>query len=112
MQHPSQGSGGGSADLRRREGRPHGPLVRHARLHAGRFALTDAPEFPFMGDTAEATAVAYQRIYERMLARRTSTGTSSCFRCSPRPGQMYNTKRAISALKDLDGLKIRVAAAW
>ena len=34
----------------------------------GRFALTDAPEFPFMGDTAEVTAVAYQRIYERMLA--------------------------------------------
>src|SRR2546423_14107511 len=35
----------------------------------GRFALTDAPEFPFMGDTAEVTAVAYQRIYERMVAK-------------------------------------------
>src|SRR5436309_12195295 len=34
----------------------------------GRFALTDAPEFPFMGDTAEAMAVAYQRIYAHMLA--------------------------------------------
>src|SRR5262250_3085901 len=35
----------------------------------GRFALTDAPEFPFMGDTAEVTCVAYQRVYERMLAK-------------------------------------------
>src|SRR6267378_791930 len=35
----------------------------------GRFALTEAPEFPFMGDTAEVTAVAYQRIHERMLAK-------------------------------------------
>jgi len=35
------------------EGWPHGPLVRHARYTPGRFALTDAPKFPFMGDTAE-----------------------------------------------------------
>jgi len=75
----------------------------------GRFALTDAPEFPFMGDTAEATAVAYQRIYERMLAganEHRDVVLLSVF--THGPGQMYNTKRAISALKDLDGLKIRV----
>src|SRR5262245_27932709 len=35
----------------------------------GRFALTDAPEFPFMGDTAEVTAVAYQRIFDGLLGR-------------------------------------------
>jgi len=35
----------------------------------GRFALTDAAEFPFLGDTAEVTSVAFQRIHERMLAR-------------------------------------------
>jgi hypothetical protein len=33
----------------------------------GRFALTDVVEFPFMGDTAEVTAVAYHRIWEKML---------------------------------------------
>src|SRR5262245_62894834 len=35
----------------------------------GRFALTDAPEFPFMGETAEVTAVAYQRIFDGLLGR-------------------------------------------
>src|SRR5712675_3609663 len=75
----------------------------------GRFALTDAPEFPFMGDTAEVTAVAYQRIYERMLAganEHRDVVLLSVF--THGPGQMYNTKRAINALKDLEGLKIRV----
>ena len=75
----------------------------------GRFALTDAPEFPFMGDTAEVTAVAYQRIYERMLAKANEhkdVVLLSVF--THGPGQMYNTKRAINTLKDLDGLKIRV----
>ena len=75
----------------------------------GRFALTDAPEFPFMGDTAEVTAVAYQRIYERMLAganEHKEVVLLSVF--THGPGQMYNTKRAINTLKDLDGLKIRV----
>src|SRR6266852_5191251 len=75
----------------------------------GRFALTDAPEFPFMGDTAEVTAVAYQRIYERMLAganEHRDVVLLSVF--THGPGQMYNTKRAINTLKDLDGLKIRV----
>src|SRR3977135_2068304 len=43
------------------------PFITHGYT-PGRFALTDAPEFPFMGDTAEATAVAYQRIYERKRA--------------------------------------------
>src|SRR5262245_6645524 len=75
----------------------------------GRFALTDAPEFPFMGETAEVTAVAYQRIYERMLAKANEhkdVVLLSVF--THGPGQMYNSKRAINTLKDLDGLKIRV----
>ncbi len=75
----------------------------------GRFALSDAPEFPFMGDTAEVTAVAYERVYERMLARANEhkdVVLLSVF--THGPGQMYNTRRAIKALRDLDGLKIRV----
>jgi len=34
-------------------------------IRRGAFALTEHRNFPFMGDTAEVTAVAYQRIYER-----------------------------------------------
>ena len=75
----------------------------------GRFALTEAPEFPFMGDTAEVTAVAYQRIYERMLAgadEHKGVVVLSVF--THGPGQIYNMKHAINSLKDFDGLKIRV----
>jgi TRAP-type C4-dicarboxylate transport system substrate-binding protein len=75
----------------------------------GRFALGDAPEFPFMGDTAEVTAVAYQRIWEKMLAKSDEhKGTVPLAVFTHGPGQIYNTKRAINALKDLEGLKIRV----
>lgn len=75
----------------------------------GRFALTDAPEFPFMGDTSEVTAVAYQRIFERMLAKSNEHKDVVLLAVFTHgPGQMYNTKRAINALKDLEGLKIRI----
>lgn len=75
----------------------------------GRFALTEAPEFPFMGDTAEVTAVAYQRIYERMLARADEhKGVVVLSVFTHGPGQIYNAKRDIHSLRDLDGLKIRV----
>jgi len=75
----------------------------------GRFALTEAPEFPFMGDTAEVTAVAYQRIHERMLAKADEhKGVVVLSVFTHGPGQMYNTKRPINSLKDLEGLKIRV----
>ena len=77
----------------------------------GRFALTDAPEFPFMGDTAEITAVAYERIHSRMLARANEhrdVVLLSVF--THGPGQIYNTKRAVTTLRDLEGMKIRVGS--
>ena len=75
----------------------------------GRFALGDAPEFPFMGDTATVTAVAYQRIYERMLAKADEhKGVVVLAVFTHGPGQIYNTKRPVNSLKDLEGLKIRV----
>ncbi len=75
----------------------------------GRFALSDAPEFPFMGDTSEATSVAYQRIYDRMLAKANEyKGVVLLGVFTHGPGQIYNTKRPINTLKDLDGLKIRI----
>ncbi len=75
----------------------------------GRFVLSDAVEFPFLGDTAEVTSVAYQRVYDRMLAKFDEhKGVVTLGVFTHGPGQMYNTKRPITALKDLDGLKIRV----
>ena len=75
----------------------------------GRFALQDAPEFPFMGDTAEVTCVAYQRVFDRMLAKANEHKDVVLLGVFTHgPGQMFNTKRAISSLKDLEGLKIRI----
>jgi TRAP-type C4-dicarboxylate transport system substrate-binding protein len=75
----------------------------------GRFVLTDAPEFPFMGDTSEALSVAYQRVYDKMLAKHNEfKGVHVLSVFTHGPGQIYNTKRAVASLKDLEGLKIRV----
>ena len=75
----------------------------------GRFALGEAPEFPFMGDTAEVTSLAYERIYRRMLARADEhRGVVVLSVFTHGPGQIYNAKRPVRSLKDLAGLKIRV----
>ena len=75
----------------------------------GRFAVTDAVEFPFLGDTSEATSVAYQRIHDRMLAKQDEhKGVRVLGVFTHGPGQIFNTKRPVTSLKDLDGMKIRV----
>jgi len=75
----------------------------------GRFALTDAVEFPFLGDTSEATSIAYQRVHDRMLAKLDEhKGVHVLGVFTHGPGQIFNTKRAVTSLKDLEGMKIRV----
>lgn len=75
----------------------------------GRFAVTDAVEFPFMGDTSEGLSVAYQRVYEKMLAKLDEhKGVKVLAVFTHGPGQIYNTKKAVNTLKDLEGMKIRV----
>jgi len=75
----------------------------------GRFDLTDAAEFPFMGDTAEVTSAAFQRIHERMLARANEHRDVVLLAVFTHgSGQIYNTRRAIRTVDDLAGLKIRV----
>lgn len=75
----------------------------------GRFVTTDVAEFPFLGDTSESISVAYSRIYERMLAKYNEyKGLHVIGVFTHGPGQIFNTKRAVTSLKDLEGLKIRV----
>jgi TRAP-type C4-dicarboxylate transport system substrate-binding protein len=75
----------------------------------GRFALTDVAEFPFLGDTSEAVSIAYQRIHDRMLAKYDEhKGVHLLAVFTHGPGQIFNTKRAVTSLKDLEGMKIRV----
>ncbi len=75
----------------------------------GRFALTDVSEFSFLGDTSEATSVAYQRIHDKFLAKHDEhKGVHVLGVFTHGPGQIFNAKRPVNSLKDLDGLKIRV----
>ncbi|GAB4178776.1 MAG: TRAP transporter substrate-binding protein [Rhodocyclaceae bacterium] len=75
----------------------------------GRFVLTKAAEFAFLGDSAEATSVAYQRIFEKHLAKADEhKGVIALAVFTHGPGHIYNTKRPINALADLAGMKVRV----
>lgn len=75
----------------------------------GRFVLTDAVEFPFMADTSEVMSVAYQRVYEQMLAKADEhKGVVALAMMTHGPGQIYHTSRPIGSLADLKGQKIRV----
>ena len=75
----------------------------------GRFVATDVAEFPFLGDTSESISVAYWRIHERLLARLDEhKGLHLLGVFTHGPGQIFTSKRAVTSLKDFDGLKIRV----
>lgn len=75
----------------------------------GRFVATDIAEFPFLGDTSKSISVAYQRIHDRMLTKLDEhKGLHLMGVFTHGPGQIFNTKRAVNSLKDLDGMKIRV----
>jgi len=75
----------------------------------GRYILTQIAEMPFLGDSAESTSVAYQRIHEKYLA---NLGEHKGMRVitvfTHGPGMIINTKRAVNSLNDMEGLKFRV----
>ncbi|MBL8381190.1 MAG: TRAP transporter substrate-binding protein [Burkholderiales bacterium] len=74
-----------------------------------RFVFSEVAEFPFMADSAEVMSVAYQRIYERMLARFDEhKGVVTLAVFTHGPGQIYNTRRPVTTLRDLEGMKLRV----
>lgn len=77
----------------------------------GRFPLAEAVELPFMADSAEVMSVAYQRIYERLLSRYDEhKGVLTLGVFTHGPGQVYNSRRPVVAIKDFEGLKLRIAS--
>jgi TRAP-type C4-dicarboxylate transport system substrate-binding protein len=75
----------------------------------GRFVTTQMAELPFMGESAESSSVAFQRIYERnpaMAGEHRGVKVLAVF--THGPGIVLNTKRPIASIADLDGLKFRV----
>jgi TRAP-type C4-dicarboxylate transport system substrate-binding protein len=74
----------------------------------GRFVTTQT-EMPFLGNSAEAMSVALQRVFARtpaMLDEHKGVKVLSLF--THGPGMVFNTKRPITRIDDLSGLKFRI----
>ena len=75
----------------------------------GRFTVTKIAEMPFLGESAVATSVAYQRIHDKHLAKLDEhKGLKVLAVFTHGPGVIFNSKKAVNTLADLDGIKFRV----
>jgi len=75
----------------------------------GRFLLTQMAEFPFLGDRAEPLSVAFNRVaskYPEFAAEHQGVKVLGYF--THGPGIVFNTKKPITRVEDLPGLKFRV----
>ncbi len=75
----------------------------------GRYIHTQMAELPFLGNYAEPISVAYNKIatkYPQFAAEHQGMKVISYF--THGPGIVFNTKRPISKVEDLGGLKFRV----
>jgi len=75
----------------------------------GRFVTTQFAEIPFLGQSAEASSVAFQRIYEKqpaMLEEHKGVKVLAVF--THGPGIVFNTKRPVTKMDDLLGMKFRI----
>lgn len=75
----------------------------------GRFVLTQMAELPFLGDKAEPISVAFNRVaskHPEFTAEHQGVKVLSYF--THGPGIVFNTKRPITRVEDLAGMKFRV----
>ena len=75
----------------------------------GRFVLTQMAEFPFLGDTSEPISVAFNKIaskYPQFGQEHQDIHVLAYF--THGPGIVFNTKRPVAKVEDLQGLKWRV----
>ena len=75
----------------------------------GRFVHTQMAEFPFLGNTSEPISVAYNKVamkYPQFVAEHQGVKVISFF--THGPGIVFNTKKPIAKVDDLQGLKFRV----
>ena len=75
----------------------------------GRFLYTQMAEFPFLGDTSEPISVAFNRVAMKnpqFQAEHQGVKVISFF--THGPGIVFNTKKPITKVDDMAGLKFRV----
>jgi TRAP-type C4-dicarboxylate transport system substrate-binding protein len=75
----------------------------------GRFVYTQMAEFPFLGDSAEPLSIAFNRVaskYPQFGQEHAGVKVLAYF--THGPGIVFNTKRPVTKVEDLQGLKWRV----
>lgn len=75
----------------------------------GRFVFTQMAEFPFLGDTAEPLSVAFNKVamkYPQFVQEHQGVKVLAFF--THGPGIVFNTKKPVTKVEDLQGLKWRV----
>ncbi len=75
----------------------------------GRFINTQVAEFPFLGNSATATSVAYQRIYSKYFAPLGEhRGVKVLAVFTHGPGIIFNAKQPVTSAADAGKLKFRI----
>jgi TRAP-type transport system periplasmic protein len=75
----------------------------------GRYQYTQMAEFPFLGNSSESISVAYNRVatkHPEFISEHSGMKVMSFF--THGPGMIFNTKRPITKVDDLNGLKFRI----
>ncbi len=75
----------------------------------GRFVIPQMAELPFLGNNSETISIAFSRVtskHPEVAAEHPGVKVISLF--THGPGIVFNTKRAITKVDDLSGLKFRV----
>jgi len=75
----------------------------------GRFINTQVAEFPFLGNSATATSVAYQRVYSKYFAPLGEhRGVKALAVFTHGPGIIFTTKQPVASAADAAKLKFRI----
>ncbi len=75
----------------------------------GRFINTQVAEFPFLGNNAVATSVAYQRIYSKHFAPLGEhRGVKVLAVFTHGPGVIFNSKKPVTSAAEAGSLKFRI----
>ncbi len=75
----------------------------------GRFKTTNIAEIPFLGDSAEATSVAYWRVFDKMLRKAGEYDKVKVLAVFTHgPGELFTKGRDLSTMEGVKGAKLRV----
>ena len=75
----------------------------------GRFVFTQVAEFPFLGNSATVTSVAYQRIYDKYFAPLGEhRGVKVLGVFTHGPGIIFNSKMPVKSAAEASSLKFRI----